>query len=89
MSRHTGLVAFVTFVLGILASVLLDRVTVAQDGANARVRPESRFWVKTATVGQGQSAYVILVDTQTGETWTHSIPGGGWDELGSPALKKK
>ena len=45
-----------------------------------------RFQVVAAP--REMTPYMILVDTETGHTWTAAVSGGNWEDRGIPAGAK-
>jgi hypothetical protein len=86
MTRQTVVTGIVTFLLGVGVSHLLERPGVAQVGGDDSPRPHSTAGrYRVTTTGAGTSAYMVLIDTTTGETWTRTIPyRTEWSALGNP-----
>jgi hypothetical protein len=72
--------------LVVVALALLSGQRSAAQAADGWLRTVNRYH---ASVG-GSPAAIVVIDTETGQTWTRT-PGGGdtWRDLGSPAAGPK
>lgn len=87
MTRQALVTGILAFVLGLGVSQLVNHPSVAQVPAdNAEpAKPAAVQRFRLSTSGAGNTAHMVLVDTQTGECWTRTIPyTNQWQALGSP-----
>lgn len=86
MTHRTGIAVIVAFVLGLAAAHILDRPTSAQ-APNPALPTNARFW--PLTVNSGNSAYLVLVNLETGDSYSKFIPTNtNWVRLGLPPTDK-
>ena len=89
MTHRTGIALVVTFLLGIATAHVLDRPTAAQapNPALPSPPPNAKYW--PVAVNSGDSAYLVLVNVETGDSYCKWIVHNttAWMRLGPPAAK--